>query len=85
MNKLFASVCWLMFGELFIPLFDIVRYLTRPFPTSICFVHLLIKVIGNSMFLLYFDAILIAKYFLICRLKNPGHNVYKKLFHCHCQ
>jgi hypothetical protein len=72
MNKLFVFVCWVVYCQICIPLLDIVCYLTWPLPTSFCLAVTLMKIIGNSMILLLFDAILITKYALIFWLKNPG-------------
>ena len=72
MNKLFASVCWVVFAQDCFTMLDNFRYWFGPLPQSFCLLLILAKIIGNSMILLFYDAILITKYILIFKLKNPG-------------
>jgi len=71
MNKLLTSLSWTIIACLLLPLFDVVRYMSPPFPVNVCFVHLLLKITTKNMVLLYLDAILITKYVLVFWLKNP--------------
>jgi len=72
MNKLFASVCWVVFAQDCFTMLDNFRYWYGPLPETVCLLLILAKISGNSMILLFYDAILITKYIMIFKLKNPG-------------
>ena len=72
MNKLFSSVCWVMIAQQCITMVEIIRYLVGPLSQGFCFILLLAKITGNSMILLFYDTMLLARYVLIFKLKNPG-------------
>ena len=51
---------------------DILRFSFGPLPSWICCIHLVIKTAHVWIFLLYIDAIIIARYLFIFCLKNPA-------------
>ena len=72
LNKLVASVCWSaihysLLGQ--VP--ELIRYCFGPLPTTICYMHFVIKnVLAVQMILLY-NAMTFMRYLFIFWLKNP--------------
>ena len=72
MNKIFASLCWVSIAHDLHTVLDLLRYLFGPNFPSLCFLQNFLKVTATSMFLLFYDGILLTKYVLVFILKNPG-------------
>ena len=72
MNKIFASVCWAALAHNLHTGLEILRFIIGPCPQTYCFLQFFLKVSATSVFLLFYDAIVITKYILIFWLKNPG-------------
>ena len=72
MNKLFSSLCWVGIAHDLHTVLDLLRYLFGPNFRTLCAIQNFLKVTATSMFLLFYDSILLTKYVLVFKLKNPG-------------
>ena len=72
MNKLFSSLCWVGIAHDLHSVLDFLRYLFGPNFSTLCAIQNFLKVTATSMFLLFYDSILLTKYVLVFKLKNPG-------------
>ena len=71
-NRLVSSVCWSFFGWMLLAQIpDMIRYFSRPFSESFCFIILTIKATIAMQVILFFDTINIARYAFVFWLKNP--------------
>lgn len=72
-NKLVSSVCWtiiewFVFGQL--P--DSFIYVAKRLPKEFCFLHLLLKRSCSSQILILFDVMIVIRFLMIFKLKNPA-------------
>jgi hypothetical protein len=66
-----SSICWCGIQMLVLATPDQVMYFYQPFPQWFCFIELLLRNAMAFAFLLFIDAIIVARYFQIFWMKNP--------------
>jgi len=72
-NKLVSSICWsTMAIIIFAHGLTITRFTIGPLPKPVCLIRALFLSSSVTCILLFMDGILIARYFFIFVLKNPG-------------
>ncbi len=72
-NKLMASICWSSIAYCVIVQFpETFLYIYGPLPVPFCSIHLMNKRALVAQLLVFFDAIIIARYAFIFWLKNPS-------------
>ena len=72
-NTLMASICWSAITFcVVIQLPEMFLYIYGPLPVPFCSIHLMNKKAIVTQLLLFFDAIVIARYAFIFWLKNPA-------------
>ena len=71
-NKVVSSISWaVIVWYLFVQPFEIVLYLFRPFSKEFCFLSLILKNGLVLQFILFYDSIVVVRYFLIFWMRNP--------------
>ena len=65
--EFFAACVW----NLTVQMFSLIRYLTGPFPNILCQLEYLMKNILTLFFILMVDFVLIVRYIMVFKLKNP--------------
>jgi hypothetical protein len=72
-NKFLSSACWTCLQFIvFVQIPDLGRYLIGPFPESVCLFQFVMKNTTSLQILIFFDGIIVARYFYVFRLKNPA-------------
>jgi hypothetical protein len=73
-NQTISSVCWsIVIWIVFVQIPEMIRYISNPFSSTFCFVHLLLKNALVMQATLLFDAAIIVRYLFIFWLKDPFH------------
>ena len=72
-NLLFKTCWWIpLLWMLVIQQFDILRYFYGPLPIGLCYLNNFLKFFLTMLAVVLLDGIIIARYLLIFRLKNPA-------------
>ena len=71
-NKLFSFGCWTAIQFICLVIIpDLIRYNSGPWPEMICWLHLIVKNLIGSQFLLILTATIVMRYICIFLMKNP--------------
>jgi hypothetical protein len=54
-------MCWSSLFGLVVVFCDILRYMTHPFPPTVCYLLILFKMMLKSMLLFYLDALILVR------------------------